>query len=103
MADAVYLHVVNDGRRAITIRRLVIVSDTGARFEHKFQREGRALRLVESEDVEIALDSNNSEIAKWLTSKMSKAHIEDSTGKLFVVDDLVEILNEHSKTLRNTI
>lgn len=103
IADAIYLHVVNDGRRPITIRRLVVESDRGNRFEHKFQRDGRAIRLVESEDIEIALDSENSEIAKWLDSKIAKAQIEDSRGTLYNIEGLVEVLNANAEHLRSAI
>ena len=102
MTDAVSIHVVNAGRRPLTIRRLVVESDSGGQFKHKFQRaDGRALRLVESEDVEIILDSTNSEIAKWLDSKIFKAYIEDSKGKCHRVEGLVTILNENAQHLRN--
>ena len=103
MADAVYIHIVNDGRRPVTIRRLVVESTTGSRFEFKFQRNGRAIRLVESEDFEMALDSKKSEITSWVEASVEKAYIEDSKGVLYIVEGFAEILNANAENIKNAI
>ena len=72
MADAVFLHIVNDGRRPITPRRLIIETLNGETDQHELKRDDRVVRLLESEDFEIVLDANNSNIVEWADYKYQK-------------------------------
>jgi hypothetical protein len=103
MTDAVLVHAVNIGRRPVTVRRLIIESIKGEIFEHKLQNDGKPIRLIESEDIEIALDSENSEITKWAATSISIAYLEDSKGRLYEVEGLPEILRERTAQLQGAV
>ena len=97
MADAVFLHIVNDGRRPITPRRLIIETLNGETDQHELKRDDRVVRLLESEDFEIALDANNSNIVEWARLQVSKAYVEDSKGRKYNADDFVNSLGKYAE------
>ena len=99
IADAVFLHIVNDGRRPITARRLIIESLNGKTDQHELKRDERVVGLLESEDFEIALDANNSNIVEWARLQVSKAYVEDSKGRQYNVDGFVNSLGEYAKCI----
>ena len=58
-------------------RRLIIESLNGKTDQHELKRDERVVGLLESEDFEIALDANNSNIVEWARLQVSKAYVED--------------------------
>lgn len=103
MADAVFLHIVNDGRRSITARRLILESLDGETVQHELKRDERVVRLLESEDFEIALDAINSDIVGWARSQVSKAYVEDSKGRQFNAEGFVKSLSEYAKNSQHML
>ena len=101
MSDAIFLHMVNDGRRPITARRLIIEFMNGETEQHELKRAERVVRLLESEDFEIALDTNNSDIVKWTKLQVSRAYVEDSKGRQFNAEGFVKSLNEYGNNSEN--
>lgn len=103
MADAVFLHLVNDGRRPIIAKRLILVSLNGETDQHELKRDDRVLRLLESEDFEIGLDANNSNIVEWAKLQVLKAYVEDSKGRQYNADGFVNSLGEYAKNIQNPL
>lgn len=103
LSDGIYVHIVNSGRRPVTVRRLVLEIEDGNSYEHKLEKERQPVRLLESEEYEFQLNPQNSEILKWAESKIVKAVVEDSRGKQFKVEDLAEILNTNSNNIQKAI
>ncbi len=103
ISDAVFIHVVNSGRRPVTVRRLVFETHNGHRLEHKLVKESHPVRLMESEDYEFQINAENSVITNWAGSKIVKAALEDSRGKKYEVEDLAELINRKGKYLKSAI
>ena len=97
MADAIFLHIVNDGRRPITAKRLILEFLNGEKDQYELKRDERVVRLLESEDFEIALHANNSDIVEWARSQVSKAYVEDSKSRQFNAEGFVKSLSEYAK------
>lgn len=97
ISDAIFLHIVNDGRRPITARSLIIEFLNGETDRHELKCDERVVRLLESEDFEIALDANNSNIIEWAKLQVSKAYVEDSKGSQYNADGFVNSLDEYAK------
>jgi hypothetical protein len=102
-ADGIYVHVVNSGRRPVTVRRLVLETIGGTTYEHKLERQKQSIRLMESEDYEFQVNPENSEILKWAESKIAKAVVKDSRGKEYKVEELAAIINANSKNIQKAI
>lgn len=102
LSDGIYIHVVNSGRRPVTIRRLLLEAE-GERHEYKLENEKQPVRLMESEDCEFQINPDNSELLKWAKSKITKATVEDSRGNKYRVEDLAEIINANSANIQKAI
>lgn len=103
LSDGIYVHVVNSGRRPVTIRRLVLEVENGSSFEHKLVKDRQPVRLLESVDYEFQVNPQNSEILRWAESKVLRSVVEDSRGKKYDVKGLVEIINEHATNIKQAI
>ena len=103
IADAVFLRIVNDGRRPITVRRQILESLNGETDQHELKRDERVVGLLESEDFEIALDLTNSNIVEWARSQISKAYVEDSKGCQYNADGFVKSLGEYAENMQNPL
>src|SRR3989344_8290719 len=65
-SDGIYVHVVNSGRRPVTVRRLVLQLEGGVNYEHQLKIDKQPVRLLESEDYEFQVNPQNSELLKWV-------------------------------------
>lgn len=99
MSDAIFLHIVNDGRRPLTARRLIVESLNGETDQHDLKRNNKAVRLMESEDFEVGLDANNSNIVEWTRLRISRAYVEDSKGRQFDAHGFVNSLDKFARNL----
>lgn len=102
LSDGIYIHVVNSGRRPVTVRRLLLEAE-GRSYEHRLEKEKQPVRLMESEDYEFQVNPQNSEMLKWAESKILEAAVEDSRGKKYTVDFLAKIINENSANIQKAI
>jgi hypothetical protein len=102
LSDGIFIHVVNSGRRPVTVRRLLLEAE-GKSYEHKLEIEKQRVRLMESEDYEFQVNPENSELLKWAESKVVKAVVEDSRGRKYKVEDLAKIINENSTNIQKAI
>jgi hypothetical protein len=100
MSDGIYIHVVNSGRRPVTIRRLILKTSDGKVIEEPLRNNKNPIRLLESEDYEFQLNAQNSEIHEWSKSTITKAIVEDSRGKAYNVSNLVEAINSNAEHLQ---
>jgi hypothetical protein len=103
MSDGIYIHVVNSGRRPVTMRRLLLRTSTGSVIEHRLDKDGKPLRLLENEDHKLQLNTQNSKIKEWSQSMISDAIVEDSRGKEYRVIDLAETINRNAKHLQSAL
>ena len=99
MSDAIYLHIVNDGRRPITVKRLVIKLLNGETVQYKLKSNDKDVRLMESQDFEMSLDSINSDINEWARMRASKAYVVDSKDRKYNTDGFVDSLSEYARNL----
>lgn len=100
MSDGIYIHVVNSGRRPVTIRRLIMKTSDGNVIENPLRNNKDPIRLMESEDYEFQLNAQNSEIQEWSKSTIIEAVVEDSRGKQYNVSNLVEAINSNAEDLQ---
>lgn len=103
MSDGIYIHVVNSGRRPVTIRRLLLRPADGNVIERRLGENERPLRLLESEDHEFQLNAQNSDITEWSQLRIAEAVVEDSRGKEYKVAGLVEAINENAEHLHSAL
>jgi len=103
ISDGVYVHIVNSGRRPVTIRRLLLTTEDGKEIERRIGENGNPVRLLESEDCEFQLNAQNSEIQEWSSSVIKKAVVEDSHGKQYEVSGLVEAINQNAEHLQQAL
>ena len=103
MSDGIYVHVVNSGRRPVTIRRLKFTTMAGSTIERPIRENGKPIRLLESEDYEFQLNAQNSEIQEWSRSTITKAVIEDSRGKEYHISELVDAINSNAQHLQSAL
>lgn len=103
MSDGIYIHVVNSGRRPVTLRRLLLRATDGSLIERGLGKDERSLRLLESEDHEFQLNPQNSDITEWSQMKFSEAVVEDSRGKKYQITGLVEAINENAEHLQSAL
>lgn len=92
----IFVHVVNSGRRPVTLRHLIVETQDGARYEYKILNGDAPIRLMESEDHEFPLPSKDTEIDKFAKTKVIAAELEDSRGKKYVVKDLANLINNYA-------
>ncbi len=101
--ESVIVHVVNSGRRPITLRYLVFVLRDGTRCERSLGDKS-SLRLMENEDHEFALSLlNNGDLQRCVTTGLIDARIEDSHGRKWPVEDLLEIVRRNVGKLTTPI
>jgi len=87
----VIVHIVNVGRRPITIKQLTIKTLNGEVFNLPVENR----RLMESEFYEFEFSPPNDVIKQWSNSKIIKVQVEDSCGKFYMVKSLVELANKY--------
>lgn len=90
------IHAVNSGRRPVTLRRLILKTQDGKRYEYPFLKGESPIRLMESEDHEFPLSVSDTEVQQWAKTKIIKAELADSRGKKYAVEDMVEISNTYA-------
>lgn len=103
MSDGIFIHVVNSGRRPVTIRHVLLRAASGDVFEKRIGENNRPLRLLENEDHEFQLNAENSDITAWSRTRISKAVVEDSRGREYKIEGLVKSINENAERLQSAI
>ena len=95
MCLEIRIYIVNDGRRPVTIRRLVMESSSDScKFPlRRKDNGGQTIRLEEGDYFEEVLDSKDIEEYLAKLTEVKVAYIEDFKGKKYTVDGFVEICN----------
>lgn len=89
------IYIVNIGKDPRTVRKLVLTSDDGEKFEHVIRNDkGGLLKLAQSDFYEHLLDQRNSSIIEWAKSKLKHVEIQDSYGDSFEVKDFANAINQ---------
>jgi hypothetical protein len=99
----VLIHVVNSGRRPVTLRRLVLQARGGEHYEYPLLKGEESVRLMESEAFEGPLPAPDQDVSQWANTEFSKCEIEDSRGKKYSVDGLAKLLSEYATDLSTAI
>ncbi|TNE52540.1 MAG: hypothetical protein EP341_06725 [Sphingomonadales bacterium] len=81
----------------------MITTEDGKEIERRIGENGNPVRLLESEDCEFQLNTQNSELQEWSSSVIKKAVVEDSRGKQYEVSGLVEAINQNAEHLRQAL
>lgn len=103
MSDGVYVHIVNSGRRPVTIRRLLLSTEDGKQIDHRIGENDKPVGLLESENCEFQLNAKNSEILEWSASVIKKAVVEDSRGTKYQVTGLAEAINQNAEHFQQAL
>ena len=96
--DSVIVHVVNSGRRPLTLRVLFLVARDGTRCEFPFSKQG-PIRLMENQDHEFTLSLLDQDVHRCVAGGLMKTGLMDSRGKEWPVSGLTEIVVRNVRKL----